>query len=180
MADFPAMRGPRWGGALIVVSASMLSGPLCAQSIYKSVDGSGVVSYGDKPASGAAQVREVLIEAGPSDAQVREAQSIADRIRQSAEQMEVERLAREKVTEQQRKTREMEAQFQAELEAEIKQADAATEAQRQALLDAEQKKRAKGQKKGAKARPKGPVTNSDKAINMRPNAPLLNLPGPAE
>lgn len=147
-----------------------------ADPVFKSVDPRGTVSYGDKPASGAAIVREIAIEAAPSEQQVEAARAAGRRIQFSADSMEHQRLAREAVVEKQRRERELEQQFQAELETEIKQVELTAEAQRlarQKQLDSQKPKR-------PKAKPKGPPTTSDKAINMRPNVPLLNLPGPAE
>ena len=162
----------------IVVAAfvTLLSSISVGEPVYKSVAPGGTVSYGDKPITGSALVREIPIEAAPSYDQVERARSVTQRIRQSADAMEEARLARESVLDRARKDREMEQQFQAELEAEIKQVELTAEAQRlarQKQLDAQKPKR-------PKPKPKGPPTTADKAINMRPNAPLLNLPGPAE
>jgi len=160
----------------ICFAAALFSSAIGAQQVFKSVGPTGTVSYGDKPVSGAAIVREVPIEAGPSYWQMEEARRRGERVQYSADSMERERLAKEAVIEKERKAREMELQFQAELEAEIKQVELTADAQRLArekALDAKKPKR-------PKPRPKGPPTTSDKAINMRPNAPLLNLPGPPE
>lgn len=160
----------------ICVAVTFCSGAFAADPVFKSVGPGGTVSYGDKPASGAAIVEEVPIEAGPSPWQMEEARQQSERIKQSADAMERERLAKEAVLEKARKEREMEQQFQAELENEIKQAELTAEAQRQAR----QKELDSKKPKPPKPRPKGPPSTADKAINMRPNAPLLNLPGPAE
>ena len=160
----------------ICFSVLLLSGVADAQQVFKSVGPGGAVSYGDKPARGAITVREVPIEAGPDYRQIEEAQRQGEHIQESADAMERERLAREAVIEKARKAREMEQEFQAELETEIKQAKLTEEAQRLARQNELDSKKPKP----PKPRPEGPPTTSDKAINMRPNAPLLNLPGPAE
>ena len=174
----PTFRLPfvRCSSVAFCVSVSLFSGALGAQQVFKSVGPSGAVSYGDKPTSGAAIIREVPIEAGPSYWQMEEARRRGVRVQESADAMERERLAKEAVAEKARKARAMELQFQAELEAEIQQVELTAEAQRLAREKALESKKPKPPKR----RPKGPPTTSDKAINMRPNAPLLNLPGPPE
>ena len=147
-----------------------------ADPVFKSVDSKGTVSYGDKPASGAAIVRQISIETAPSTAQVEQARATTERIKSMANELEQERLAREAVIDKQRKALEMEQQFQAELDAEIRQVELTAEAQRLAR----QKQEDRNKPKRPKPKPKGPPTTSDKAINMRPNVPLLNLPGPPE
>jgi len=165
-----------------LVVALLLSAGVTASSsadpVFKSVNRQGAVSYGDKPAAGATSVQQVLIEDGPSAQRILDARAVSGKIRRSADQMEAKRLANEAVAAKEQRARDLEAQFQAELEADIKQAEATAAAQRQA-----QEERRKQQRKrppGARSKPTGPLTNSDKAINMRPNVPLLNLPGPAE
>ena len=160
----------------VAVAACLLSVSIGAQQVFKSVGANGTVSYGDKPVSGAVVVREVPIEAGPSSSQMDEARRLGERVKHSADTMERERLAREAVAEKARRDREMEIQFQAELENDIKQSKLTEEAQRLARQKALDSKKPKP----PKPRPKKPPTTADKAINMRPNAPLLNLPGPPE
>lgn len=163
--------------ALALVSfTSLNSGTAAADPVYKSVDSRGEVSYGDKPAARATSFEEIAIEPGPSIERVLEQKEITERIRMAADELEAERLNKEEQLAEQRKASELEAQFQAELEAEVQQAEAATEAQRLA----QEKAREQGRGSRPQQRPKGPQTNSDRAINMRPNAPLLNLPGPSE
>ena len=148
-----------------------------AEPVYKSVDPGGTVSYGDKPVAGAALVKEIVIHGGPSAEQVREAEAVTEQIRSSAAEMEAERLAREAVRTRERRARELEQQYQAELEAEIEQAKQIAETQR--LEQEKLLERARQKGRGRKAKPKGPPSTADKAINMRSGVPLLNLPGPS-
>jgi len=175
-ADLPSIHPFRRAPLTVVAAFATLFASLSvAEPVYKSVGAGGTVSYGDKPISGSALVREIPIEAAPSYEQVERARSVTQRIRDSADAMEQERLAKEAVLEKARKELEMEQQFQAELEAEIKQVELTAEAQRLAR----EKKLDDQKPKPPKPKPRGPATTADKAINMRPNAPLLNLPGPA-
>ena len=156
----------RLAGVLAMQALVGMSGAQ-GDPVYKSVDADGHVSYGDQVSDTAYQVEEVPIDPGPSIDQILEAKLVSARIAAEAERLEAERLEQERIA------------------AEAK----ALEERRIAREEA----RAKAAAENAKARmkrPKPPPTSSrarpqqrpsvNPMINMKPNGPLLNLPGPPE
>jgi len=149
-------------GVPVLVGVAVVHG----DPVYKSIDADGHVSYGDQVSGTAYQVEQVPIDPGPSIDQVLEAKLVGARIAEEADRLEAERLEQERIADEAK-----------------------------ALEDrriAREKARARAAAENAKARvkrPKPPPTNSkarpqqrpsvNPMINMKPNGPLLNLPGPA-
>lgn len=69
----------------------MLAGTTTAETIYRSVDANGNVTYSNKPPENAVNVDKVSIQPGPSDAEQREAQERLQRQETTANEMSEER-----------------------------------------------------------------------------------------
>jgi len=141
-----------------------------ADPVYKSVDADGHVSYGDKASGSAYQVEEVPIDPGPSIDRVLEAKLVGARIAEEAERLEAERLELERIAD------EAKALEEARIAREQSLARVAAAAEN-ARARAEIRKKPPT---NSKARPQGPRPSVNPMINMKPNGPLLNLPGPPE
>ena len=77
------------------VLSILISPPLFADQIYKSVDKEGNVTYSMTPLQDAAQVQPVDLPPGPSEQQVQEAKERADQTQQSVEEMSEQRRQRD-------------------------------------------------------------------------------------
>ena len=87
-----------------------------AQSVYKSTDGSGGVSYGDSPSQGAARVEQVEIRSGPTIDQEIDARRSGERIEASGNAMQAQRQAREQATGVKREARNMKADMEKKMD----------------------------------------------------------------
>jgi hypothetical protein len=150
----------------VLVGISVVHG----DPVYKSIDADGHVSYGDQASSTAYQVEEVPIEPGPSIDQVLEAKLVGARIAEEADRLEAERLEQERIVDE---AKALEEARIAREKSQAKVAAAAENAKARA-------KRPKNPPPSSKARPPRPRPSVNPMINMRPNGPLLNLPGPPE
>ncbi len=68
---------------------------LSAQQVYKWVDGSGQVQYGDNPPEGVSNFAPVNILPGPSEAQKQQAEALNQQQSQTADEYKAKREARE-------------------------------------------------------------------------------------
>ena len=108
---------------VLLVTAVLLginSTTVSAQAVYKSINARGETVYSSVPLSSAAQVEEVELAPGPTPEEVRQAREAGERITRSAEDMQAERLSRERAATQRRQEAEAAA-------AKEKQARAAAE-----------------------------------------------------
>lgn len=163
----------RWvAGLLGGLGVSVLVGISATHGdpVYKSVDADGRVSYGDRVPGTAYQVEEVPIDPGPSIDQVLEAKLVGVRIAEEAERLEAERLEKERIAD------EAKALEEARIAREQSQAKAVAAAENARA----RKTRPKKPPTSSKARPQQPRPSFNPMINMKPNGPLLNLPGPPE
>jgi len=108
---------------LLLASAALLglSGTtLSAQPVYKSINAQGQTVYSSEPPARAVDVQEVELPQGPTQEQVKEARNAGERITQSANELQAERLTRERAADQKRQEAKVAA-------AEAKQEQAAAE-----------------------------------------------------
>jgi len=95
------MRDFRFGAwRVLVVSVAVLglsSGAVSAQQVYKSINAQGEVEYSSEPPARASNIEQVELQPGPTQQQVKEARQAGERITQSANEMQSQRLAREQL-----------------------------------------------------------------------------------
>lgn len=93
MRDF---RSGTWRVLLVSVAVlGLSSGSVSGQQVYKSINAQGEVEYSSEPPARATDIEPVELEPGPTQQQVKEARQAGERITQSANEMQSERLARE-------------------------------------------------------------------------------------
>jgi len=151
---------------LVLVGVAVVHG----DPVYKSIDADGHVSYGDQASGSAYQVEEVPIDPGPSIDQVLEAKLVGARIAEEADRLEAERLEKERIVDEAKALEETRIAREKSLA-------------RAAVVAESARARAKRPPKpptSSKARPQQPRPSFNPMINMKPNGPLLNLPGPPE
>ena len=73
--------------AAFVLLLAVMAETASAQTVYKSVDSQGRVTYTDKPPPNAAKVEEVSVQPSPSDEAQREARERVQRDQEKANQM---------------------------------------------------------------------------------------------
>lgn len=113
-------KGP--SGLLLGAAALLgLSGAtLSAEPVYKSINAQGQTVYSSEPPARAMDIQEVELPSGPTQEQVKEAKRAGERITQSANELQAERLTRERAADEKRQQAEAAA-------AELKQEQAAAE-----------------------------------------------------
>ena len=82
-----------WPGAAAALALALAVGGAGAETIYKSVDAAGRVTYSTTPPGGAAQVQPVSVPPEPSDRDVQDALERRQELEQAGAQLEQERAA---------------------------------------------------------------------------------------
>jgi TolA-binding protein len=81
-----------WSAALTLL---LLSGGVCSQSVYKSVDESGNVIFSDTPPERAVITQSVEVPPGPSEESIEQAREEVEEISKRADELEERRLQKE-------------------------------------------------------------------------------------
>lgn len=93
-----------------------------AQAVYKSINAQGETVYSSEPPPRATNIQEVELPPGPTQEEVKEAREAGERITQSANEMQAERLTRERVADNKRQEALAEAAEQKQKQAAAEQA----------------------------------------------------------
>ena len=102
--------------AWLVLSAAILmlsGGTAFGQAVYKSINAQGQTVYSSEPPPRARDIEQVELPPGPTQEEVKEAREAGERISQSANQMQRERVAKEQRATSERQQAEAEAAEQA-------------------------------------------------------------------
>lgn len=85
---------------LMLGCLSMALAASADEPVYKSIDATGAVSYGDQPAADAVATKAIDVEQGPSEADIEQAQARADEAIERADRLAGERAERQQKQQQ--------------------------------------------------------------------------------
>jgi len=95
---------------LAALTMSLVSGSVCSQAVYKSVDESGNVIYSDAPPESAVVTKAVEVPPGPSEESIEQAREEVAKVSKRADELEENRLQKEQARRAEERQRQQQAQ----------------------------------------------------------------------